>query len=95
MSTETLETIKKHISDTLGVKLVRANDGRDGYGFNAKIGGNVIHIFISSPFILSVEGSDDIARNLEELNILAFTKSNPGCSFAINSTGVAVEPVNG
>jgi len=95
MSLKTLETVKKHISDTLGVELVPAHDGRDGDAFNVRIDGNIIRIFISGPFISYIEQLDDMSRDLEELDILAFTRGNPGRNISINRTGVAVDPVNG
>lgn len=78
MSLEILETIKTHISVTLGVELVPVHDDRDGGAFNVHIDGNIIHIFISGLFISLIENSDDMAKDLKELDILTFIKKNPG-----------------
>ncbi len=94
MSLKTLETIKKHISDTMGVELVPAHDDRDGGAFNARIDGNIIRIFISGPFISVIEKSDDIAEDLQELDILAFIKGNPGRNISLNLSGVVVDPID-
>lgn len=94
MSLKTLEAIKKHISDTLGVELVLANDGRDGVAFNAGIDGNIISIFISGPFISLMEKSDDIAEDIKKLDILAFIKENPMRNMSLNLSGVAVDPID-
>lgn len=94
MSLKTLEAIKKHISDTLSVELVPAHDDRDLEAFNASVDGNIICIFISRPFIHSIKESDDIFRDLKELDILAFVKANPLCNISLNRSGLAAEPIN-
>ena len=94
MSLEILESIKKHISNTLGVELVRTYDGRDGGAFNASIDGNIIRIFISGSFISLLEGSDDITKTLQEFDVLAFIKCNPGRNVSLNFGGLVVDPIN-
>lgn len=94
MSLETLETIKKHISDTLGVELVPAQDGRDGEAFNAKIDGQIIVIFIPIPLIQLLEESGDIDECLENLDVLSFIRDNPGCNASVSFSGVVVDPTD-
>ncbi len=95
MSQKTLDIIKKHISDTLGVELISAHTDKDREAFNVNIDGNIICIFISRPFISRIKGSDDIARDLEELDILTFVKNNPMHNISPNFSGIVIEPING
>lgn len=94
MSNETLEIIKKYISDTLGVKMVEASTELDEEAFNIKLGGTITCIHISRPFINFVEKSDDIKNTLEDLNILSVIKANPLCNISLRTDGIKVEPIN-
>lgn len=96
MSIETLEIIQKHISDILGVELIRTYDKRaDGGAFNINVGGSTIRIFIPGIFVSSIEPVVDMAAYLKELDILNFIKKYPGCNILFNTGGITIDPIDG
>ena len=97
MDNDTLEIIKKHISDTLDAKLLPAKERslRDGEIFNAHIGDNIITVFIPCMLISLLENSGSINEYLENLNIALFVKNNPGANISLSAKGVAIDPNDG
>ena len=94
MSNEILEIIKKHISDTLGVKLISLNTSRDGKAFSVKINNKTITIFIPCPLIDLLEKSGDVNKCLENIDILSFIKNNPECNASISYDGAIIDSIN-
>ena len=94
MNLEILETIKKHISNVLGVELVKANTERDAEAFNIKFSGATTCIYISRPFIHLLKESADINSDLKDLDILSIVKANPLCNISLNFGGIKIEPIN-
>ena len=94
MSNETLEIIKKYISDALSVELIRADSPLGKYSFNARIGGNIVVISMYAPFVEMNGQADGIKEYLKEHNIIAAIDENPGCNISLNLGGIVVEPRN-
>ena len=95
MSNETVGIIKKHISDTLGVELIRTYDKRaNGAAFNVHLEGNTIRIFILEAFVSFIEQVNDTNSALEQLDVLNFIKSHPGKNLFLGLNGITIDSIN-
>lgn len=91
----TLEIIQKHISDTLGVELIRTYDKRpNGAAFNFNVNSNITRIFISEEFVSFIKQSNDIDNTLKQLDVLVFIKKNFGRNLFLGTNGITIDPMD-